>query len=159
LDIQTYSPDRAKDIADLFHQSVHAIDSALYTTEQKEAWAPSPVNYRVWAERLSESQPFLALIDHSVAGFIELDPKGYIDCLYTHPDFQGRGVASNLFSFALGHAKKRNIERLFTDASFPAKPFFERRGFSVIRQNTVQRNGVSLINFSMELFLNADMER
>ena len=150
MDIQTYSSERASEIADLFHQSVHAIDPSVYSPELKEAWAPTPVNYERWSERLNEKQPFVAVIENRVAGFIELDADGHIDCTYTHPDFQGKGVASTLYEHLLEEAKSRNIKRLYVEASLIAKPFFEHRGFSVVKKNEVQRNGVSLVNFLME---------
>jgi len=153
MEIQTYSADKAREIADLFHQSVHAIASSLYSSEQKEAWAPTPVDYECWAERLKVKKPFIALIENCVVGFIELDADGHIDCTYTHPDFQGRGVASALYKHLLTEARTRNMKRLYVEASLVAKPFFEHRGFSVVKKNEVQRNGVSLVNFSMEKYI------
>ena len=153
MDIQTYSVERAKEIADVFHQSVHAVDPSVYSPEQKEAWAPSPINYERWAERLTEKKPFIAVIENRVAGFIELDADGHIDCTYTHPDFQGKGVAATLYEHLLEEAKSRNINRLYVEASLIAKPFFEHRGFYVVKKNEVERNGVSLVNFSMEKHL------
>lgn len=153
MDIQAYSEERAREIADLFYQSVHAIDPSTYTAEQKEAWAPTPVDYERWSERLDTKKPFIAIIGSRVAGFIELDADGHIDCTYTHPDYQGTGVASSLYEHLLAEARRRNIKRLYVEASLIAKPFFENRGFSVVKKNEVQRNGVSLINFSMEKYL------
>lgn len=150
MDIQKYSADRTIEIADLFHQSVHAVDPSVYSSEQKEAWAPTPVDYELWSERLHVKQPFLAVIDNRVAGFMELDADGYIDCAYTHPDFQGKGVASTLYESLLKKAMVENISRLYVDASIIAKPFFEHRGFSVINKKEVKRNGELLVNFSME---------
>jgi putative acetyltransferase len=57
MEIQTYSEDKAREIADLFHQSVHAIASSLYSSEQKEAWVPTPVDYDRWDERLNAKTP------------------------------------------------------------------------------------------------------
>ena len=153
IKIKDYSSDKARDIADLFYQSVHAIDSLLYSSAQKAAWAPAPVDYEMWLERLNIKKPFVALIEGCVAGFIELDADGHIDCTYTHPDFQGRGVASALYEHLLARAKANNMERLYVEASLIAKPFFERRGFSVIKENEVKRNKISLVNFTMERLL------
>lgn len=150
IEIQNFSEQWAKEIADLFYASVHAIDESIYTHEQKSAWAPAPIDYAFWAARLKTKQPFVALVEKRVAGFIELDADGHIDCTYTHPDFQGMGVASKLYEHLLAEAISRNIKRLYVEASIIAKPFFEHRGFSVFRKNEVQRNGVSLVNFSME---------
>lgn len=153
MEIQNYSEERARDIADLFYQSVHAIDPLVYTAEQKDAWAPTPVDYKRWSERLNKKKPFIAIMEGRVAGFIELDADGHIDCTYTHPDYQGIGVASTLYAHLLAEARRRNIKRLFVEASLIAKPFFENRGFSVVEKNEVQRHGVHLVNFSMEMCL------
>lgn len=153
MNIQTYSKEWAREIADLFYQSVHAVDPSVYTPEQKEAWAPAPIDYERWSERLITKKPFVAIIENHVVGFIELDIDGHIDCTYTHPDFQGIGVASSLYEHLLAEAKKTGIKRLYVEASLIAKPFFEHRGFSVVKKNEVQRNGVSLVNFSMEMYL------
>ncbi len=50
-------------------------------------------------------------------------------------------------------ARSLQIERLFTEASLTAKPFFERRGFDVVRAQQVERRGVWFCNFVMEKFL------
>lgn len=154
MEIRSYSTKWAVEIADLFHQSVHAIDSALYTPEQKEAWAPTPPDYDHWFKRLNEKKPFIAIINDHVAGFMELDADGHIDCTYTHPDFQGNGVASALYERLLVEAKHKNIKRLYVEASLMAKPFFEHRGFIVNKTNEIERNGIRLVNFTMENYLN-----
>jgi len=156
MEIQSYSSERAGEIADLFHESVHAIDPSVYTPEQKEAWAPTPPDYEYWSERLNEKKPFVAIINDRVAGFMELDADGHIDCTYIHPDFQGTGIATALYRHLLTVARKKKIERLYVEASNIAKPFFEHRGFSVVRKNEVQRNGASLINFTMEMYIGPD---
>lgn len=150
MNIQPYTEEWASDIADIFYQSVHAIDPKVYTKEQKEVWAPSPIDYQLWSERLRIKKPFIAIIDNQVAGFIELDDDGHIDCTYTHPDFQGQGVASSLYDALLKKAREKGLKRLYVEASLIAKPFFERRGFIIVKQNEIQRKGVTLINFQME---------
>ena len=107
MEIQTYSEDKAREIADLFHQSVHAIASSLYSSEQKEAWAPTPVDYERWTERRNAKNPLISLIENRVAGFINSDADGHIDCIYTHPDFQGTGVASSLYERLLEEARTK----------------------------------------------------
>ena len=154
MKIQPYVDEMAVEIADLFHQSVHAIDPSIYTTVQKEAWAPTPPDYQRWTERLNQTRPLMAVVDDRVAGFMELGEDGYIDGTYTHADLQGMGVASTLFRHLLAEARNRNIECLSVDASLVAMPFFEHRGFSVIKKNERQRGGVSLVNFTMALSLN-----
>ncbi len=100
----------------------------------------------------------MALLDDRVVGFMELDPDGHIDCAYTHPDFQGRGVASALYRHLLNRARARKMERLYVEASHHARPFLEHRGFSLLHRNRVDRNGVTLVNRTMELQLDPDCD-
>lgn len=150
MEIRVYTADRTKEIAKLFHHSVHAIDSTIYSNEQKEAWAPTPPNYHQWQLKLSRVKTYLAIIGGKVAGFIQLRSDGYIDCLYTHPQFQDSGVASLLYCNIEILAKGWELERLFVKASVIAKPFFKRRGFSVYKSNKMTKSGQILINYSME---------
>ncbi|MBT7088103.1 GNAT family N-acetyltransferase, partial [bacterium] len=42
------------------------------------------------------------------------------------------------------------VKRVYTEASITAKPFFEKRGFKVIKEQQVEKRGVKLTNFQME---------
>ena len=150
MEISVYASEHAREIADLFHRAVHAVDPQIYSLEQQEAWAPSPPDYRLWAQRLERKRPWLALIDERVAGFIELDPDGHIDCLYVHPEFQRRGVAGALYAHLEFAALQRGLTLLYVEASQIAQPFFEKRGFHTLETNRVLRDGVLLVNHSME---------
>ena len=77
-----------------------------------------------------------------IVGFADLGPDGYLDRLYVHRDWQGRGVASALCD-ALPAART-------THASITARPFFEKRGYQVLRAQQVERRGILLTNYIME---------
>lgn len=73
-------------------------------------------------------------------------PGGYLDRLYVHADYQGRGVAS-----AICEELERPVRgKIVTHASITAKPFFEKRGYRVVREQQVERRGVLLTNYVME---------
>ena len=72
---------------------------------------------------------------------------GYLDRLYVHRDHQGRGIATALCdSLEAGCG----VPCFTTHASLTARPFFERRGYRVVRAQQVERRGVLLPNFVME---------
>ena len=156
IEVREYSPERAGAIADLFHAAVHAIDPSIYSTVQQEAWAPTPPDHEHWRARLAETRPWLALVGDTVAGFLELSADGRIGCAYTHPDWQGRGVAAALLERAERVASARGMPRLRVEASIVARGFFEHRGFAVVRENAVARGGTVLTNFTMEKRLRID---
>jgi len=147
--IVAYSAEYATQITELFYQAVHAIDSAIYSISQKNAWAAKPINYKQWRERLAVKKPFVILDNQLVVGFIELEEDGHIDCLYVHPQYQGQGVATQLVTYVIAQAKNKGLTTLYVEASIVAKSLFEQCHFTVTKQNTVIRNDISLINFSM----------
>ncbi|NVK40644.1 MAG: GNAT family N-acetyltransferase [Oceanospirillaceae bacterium] len=150
MEITTYQPERARDVADLFHRAVHAIDPRIYTLAQQEAWAPTPPDYAFWEQRLAIRQPWIAMDHGRLVGFVELEPGGHIDCLYVDPDCQRQGVAGLLYERVEAQAQSAGLARLYVEASKIARPFFEHRGFRVLCRNEIRRHGHGLVNFTME---------
>ena len=82
----------------------------------------------------------------TVIGFGDIDGSGYLDRLYVHRRHQGKGVATALCD----RLEQVCAGVISTHASITAKPFFEKRGYRVIREQQVERQGVALTNFVME---------
>ena len=150
MEIRPYSGEYAEAVADLFTVAVHAIELDFYDEKQNTVWAPTPPDYAHWAQRLERKQPWLAMVDGHLAGFIELDADGHIDCTYVHPKFQRRGVATALYRQLETEARSRRITRLYVEASLVAEPFFDRQGFTRVEKNSVKRNDIVLRNTTME---------
>lgn len=148
-----YHPDHTAVIVDIFCRAVHHIDDAIYTPAQKRAWAPLPADLAFWQRRLQRSQPWLALLHQRVAGFIELDNNGYIDCLYVDPDFQGQGIGHVLLAHVMAEAQRRDLSQLTCHASRCAKALFEALGFQQQQACMVRRRGEVLVNYAMQLEL------
>ena len=133
----------------LFRDSVRRVARRDYSLEQLLAWAPDEVDRQGWAVRLAASSTWVAADGHRTVGFIALEPDGCLDLLYVHAELQGRGIASRLLSTAEGSARARGLNRLMTEASITARPFFERRGYKVVEEQVVTRRGQDLRNFRM----------
>ena len=81
-----------------------------------------------------------------ITGFGDMDSSGYLDRLYVHRDFQGKGIAS-----VLCDRLEASVSCLITThASITARPFFEKRGYRLIKEQQVERQGILLTNFVME---------
>ena len=135
---------------DTFRRAVHEIAAAAYSPEELQAWAPEEADYSEWERRMDISQGWTFEINGKLGGFITTDAPGHIDLLYVHPDYQRMGVATALLELLVADAGSRGITDLHTEASRTARPFFEQAGFSVVRAQTVTRNGVALERFVME---------
>ncbi len=155
LVIRDYRSGDAAAIAQLFHAAVHRVAASAYSPAQCEAWAPTPPDMVFWETRLAETRPLVAEWQRQTVGFIELRPGGHIDCCYTDPDYQRRGIASALYRVLEESARSRGITRLTVEASLIARPFFSHLGFTVINQQSVERSGERLVNFLMEKNLRA----
>lgn len=149
--LQTYQNQYNRAITELFYKAVYNIDERVYNSQQKQAWAPYPIDYKQWANRLADTQPYLLFKNNKLIGFIEFINRGYIDCLYIHPDFQQQGYATQLIEHVVNIAQKESIKQISVNASLIAKGLFQQFGFITLKENKVMRNGVSLINFSMQL--------
>ncbi|WP_232415590.1 GNAT family N-acetyltransferase [Methyloversatilis universalis] len=133
----------------VFTAAVHALAGGAYTAEQCAAWAPIPPDPEVWRNRLSALNVLLACEGEQVAGFIGYAPSGHVDLLFTAPQFARRGVATALFGAACADMRRSGAQRLSTEASLAARPFFERQGFAVVAEEDVLRQGVALRRFRM----------
>ena len=153
MKIREYLENDYHEIADLFYASVHAINNAAYSNDDLEAWAPSEIDYNHWKKRLALKKPYVAIKNDKIAGFIELENSGHIDCLYVHPNYQKQGIATRLLKYALCRAKEKRFDRVFVEASEVAKPLFIANGFRVISKNKVPRRGRILTNYLMDFYL------
>lgn len=50
----------------------------------------------------------------------------------------------------LKRAQDNHIQLIYAEVSITAKPFFEKWGFKIVTQQTIERKGIELINFKME---------
>jgi len=147
--VRDYGEDDAAEICRLFYGTVRHVNLGDYSPEQVRAWAPAPPDPVAWHERMSGRHTLVAEVGGEIVGFIEREEDGHLDMLYCRKDAVGRGVGSRLYAAAEERARGLGVERVFTEASITARPFFERRGFVVLERNTVVRHGVGLTNFSM----------
>src|ERR671924_1937969 len=90
------------------------------------------------------------------AGFARIDATGCLDLLYVHPEVQRQGVARALFDRVTSLAVSRGVCHPHSEVSITARPFFESVGFRVVREQIIERRGLSLQNFRMEKDLDAD---
>jgi putative acetyltransferase len=150
--IRAYEAGDASAIARLFYETVRSVNLADYTEEQVEAWAPAVPDQQAWHARMSEPdrRTLVAEEDGEVVGFAELEDDGHLDMLYLRGDAMGRGVGRRLYQALEREARFSGVGRIFTEASITARPFFERHGFGVVREQRVSRRGVEMINLAME---------
>jgi len=146
-----YQVNDAQDLANIYYYTIHNINIRHYSMEQVNAWAPaSSLELAGWKKKWGKTPPIVAILNDKVVGFSEFELNGHIDCFYVHHEHQSQGVGSVLMTEIETIAKKNNIVRLYSEVSITAKPFFEKNGFRVVKQQQVNIRGCELINFVME---------
>lgn len=146
MEIRRYRESDLMELTVLFYDTVHRVNVKDYTEEQLEAWAPGRVDLEVWNRSLQEHFSVVAVEQGILVGFGDMDGSGYLDRLYVHADYQGKGIGTKICN-RLEQAVQGDI---ITHASITARPFFENRGYQVVREQQVERQGVFLTNYVME---------
>lgn len=149
MDIRRYEKSDLENIIRLFRDTVHKVNIRDYTQEQVDVWAPDSIDMDEWDKTLSEHHTFVAVMDDVIIGFGDIDVSGYLDRLYVHHDYLRQGVAT-LICAKLESMIDSDLT-ILTHASITAKPFFEKRGYRVVKEQLVKRDGVFLTNYIMEL--------
>ena len=129
--IRKYQEKDCKELAKLFYDTVHFVNCKDYTKEQLDVWATGEVDMERWNASFLEHDSFVAIEKDRIVGFGDIDRTGYLDRLYVHKDVQGKGIAT-----ALCEKLENTVctQKIVTHASITAKPFFEKRGYAVVKE-------------------------
>lgn len=180
MELRKYHPRDCAEMARLFYDTVHTVNAADYTKEQLDAWADGQVDLEKWNASFLEHDTLVAVEGETIVGFGDMDSTGYLDRLYVHKDHQKKGIATVICDRLERSHRKRAAFRTETDgnarqeereraeltftthASITARPFFEKRGYVVKKEQQVERRakreaesraacpGILLTNFVME---------
>lgn len=143
--IRKYQASDCKELADLFYNTVHIVNAKDYTKEQLNVWATKQVDLEKWNKSLQEHFSVVALDNETIIGFGDIDKTGYLDRLFVHANYQKKGIATALCN-QLEQAVQGDIT---THAPITAKPFFEKRGYKLVKEQQVERQGIFLTNYVM----------
>ena len=158
IELQRYQSGEAAALEELFYQTVHAVCTEDYTPAQLDAWADGQVNIAAWERSFLAHDTLVARMDGKIVGFADLD-GGYLDRLYVHKEHQREGIATALVQALEKQVVSRGELCMTTHASITARPFFEKRGYRVIKEQQVERKGVLLTNFVMEKTLKTAVDK
>ncbi len=145
-----------RDLAELqklFLETITEICKADYNEDQIDAWisdTKNNENKQRWINILTKQFVLVAQIKNDIIGFITLENGNYIDLLYVHKNHQRKGIANSLYANIENEARQMNQLFLTSDVSKTARPFFEKVGFELIKEQIVVRKNVELTNYKMK---------
>lgn len=147
IEIRKYRSTDIEEILGLFYETVHTINAKDYTNDQLNVWATRNEDLAAWDISLQNHLTYITTEGNLVTGFGDIDETGYLNRLFVHKDFQGRGIATAICNRLEGEVGTKTI---IVHASITAKPFFEKRGYKLVKQQEVGRDGVLLTNYIMQ---------
>jgi putative acetyltransferase len=148
--LRPYLPADAPALAAIFRASIEDLTAGDYDDAQRRVWAAVADDEDAFAGKLAAQLAIVATHGGTPVGFASLKSPTEIDFMYVHPGAAGQGAGSMLCDALEKLAAARGARRLAVDVSDTARAFFEGRGFTAQRRNTVEMDGVWLANTTME---------
>lgn len=147
---------RAANLADvpeiirLYAQTVLTVCRADYDSAQLQSWARLGRDPIRWEQRITSQFFKVAEVGKCLAGFASLTDENYLDVFYVSKDHQRQGIANMLFEDLMVKALVNGVPVIRSDVSKTAKPYFEKLGFRVIREQENLLEGITIVNYRME---------
>lgn len=146
---RTYVPEDTHLLIETCAASIRGLAAPYYSPEQLNAWAPTLADKARWHARLAALRTVIIESEGRIAGFASYTGSGYLDFLFTHPDFARHGVARRLYLSIESRLRALGVQRVTTHSSLAARPFFDRHGFEVEAEEVVECRGAFLKRFAM----------
>ena len=140
----------APEMRALFHSTVLHVNIRDYSPEEVEDWASCGDDLEHWEDLLLKNS-FIAALDGEgrIIGFSSMNPDGYLHSMFVHEDWQGKGVATLLLAAVEKMAQEFGVPEITSEVSLTARPFFERKGYEVVKSQKRRANKLELRNFEM----------
>lgn len=139
------------ELREMYQATLRAVNIADYTPEEIEDWASCGDDTSHLTDLITSLYFLVALNEAGeIIGCTSIRKDGYLHSMFVHQDYQRRGVASFLLSKAEEYATENQIETITSEVSITAKPFFERKGYSVVKEQKRKANRLCLTNYWMK---------
>lgn len=152
ITIRKYEESDSRALWYIFYHTIRNVNIRDYSQAQVTAWAPDELDPKIWQRKMNLISPFVAEIEGEIVGYTDIQDNGLIDHFFCHDEHQGKGIGRCLMEHVLNVGKSKGISRFYSEVSITARPFYERLGFTVTREQTVEVRGEKLKNFVMEKF-------
>lgn len=143
---------KTKDLLELqnvFSETIMETCKNEYSLNERKVWIKAMSEVEKWKKILKEEFFIVAELNGKIIGFSTLKNHNYLNFMYVHKDFHRKGIAKQLYKSIKAKSIEYGTEKLNADVSKTAKPFFEKLGFRVLKENRNIIGNEVLINYSM----------
>ena len=141
--------DDLSEIQALFVDTIRSTCKNDYSQEQIMAWTSSVENKVRWTAAVDQQFFLVAEKENRIIGFASLKNGDYLDFMYVHQACLRQGIADRLYTALENESKRLGCTFIVADVSKTARPFFESKGFKVLKVNQHLIRGVEIINYRM----------
>ena len=114
----------------LFRETVLHVNARDYTREEVEDWASCGDSVEHMKDLLARNDYVAALNERDeIIGFSSMNAEGYLHSLFVHREY--------------------GVSEITSEVSLTARPFFEKRGYEVVKVQKRRANRLELTNFVM----------
>lgn len=138
------------EMKELYKGTIMQVCADDYDEAQRNIWASSANNIQRWEGLISSQYVLLAVKDGIITGFGSLRDGNYLDFMYVHKEYQRQGIADVLLHALEAEAIGAKSAIITSDVSKTARPFFEKKGYVVVKEQENVRENVILINYKMK---------
>ncbi|AXB31703.1 GNAT family N-acetyltransferase [Vibrio campbellii] len=153
ITIRDFQEEDAPTLWALFFTTVRNVNRRDYTEQQVKAWAQEGLDSQLWLKKMISIQPFVAELDGVIVGYSDVQPSGLVDHFFCHHEYQGQGVGRTLMTHVIKQAEAKGLDRIYSEVSITARPFYEHMGFTVVNEQQIEVRGATLTNYVMERHL------
>lgn len=137
-------------LKELYQNTVLSVNRRDYSAEEVEDWASCGDDMAHLQRSFTEQYYVVAENQRQdIVGFASINDEGYMHTLFVHKDFQHQGVATLLYQHLETYAQEKGIEKITSEVSITAKPFFEKQGLRVDKEQKRKANKLCLTNYKM----------
>ncbi|NVD43743.1 GNAT family N-acetyltransferase [Qipengyuania atrilutea] len=150
--IRPYRSEDAVYLDELSRKAIRISAPRAYSQDQVAAWLQNYPDVTNFDTKLTLGGACFVAVDAEGKrlGYVLLERGGHIDRLFTNPEDERRGVAQQLLAAAEHFARPHKWERLFAEASEPARAAFERAGYHIVARRNFEIGGIPMHNWAME---------
>ncbi len=142
----------AHDVEEIIRVCQHSILNACtheYSPVQRKAWSVAVDNKDRLLKAIQDQYFLVAVLDDEIVGFGSIHNGEYIDFLYVAANHLRKGIADRIYEELVSESRRKNSSYLWANVSKTARPFFERKGFEVEKENVRHLQGVEIVNYRM----------
>ncbi|WBT56776.1 GNAT family N-acetyltransferase [Kosakonia oryzendophytica] len=137
MKIRYAEPDEAEQCWYVRNQSIRYGCANSYAPDVIKAWTPDTLPEH-FLRIMADNPFFVASTSDGVivaTGFLDLSSES-VEAIFTLPEYTGNGLAGLIIDAIKNEARQRGIKQLVLSSTPNARTFYEKHGFTFVRENT-----------------------